>query len=60
MQKTEMIDFVTLFGFETVSDQILGSLDFRDETFGDKLGAKVGMEFGSSIKTAGNRVPTER
>ena len=44
MQKAEKIDFAKLFGFQTVSDQISGRLDFQDEIIGDKLGAKVGME----------------
>jgi hypothetical protein len=44
MQKTEKIDFAKLLGFETVSDRLSGTFDFRDQTFGDKLGAKVGLE----------------
>jgi hypothetical protein len=37
------IDFTKLLGFDTVSCELSESgLDLRDETFGDKLGAKVG------------------
>jgi hypothetical protein len=42
MQASKKIDFARLLGFEMVSDQISGSLDFQDEIVGDKLGAKVG------------------
>jgi hypothetical protein len=38
------VDFARLLGFETISDQIAGSLDFQDQTFGDALGAKIGTE----------------
>ena len=40
--ETREIEFSKLLGFEAVSDQIAGSVDFRDETIGAKLGAKVG------------------
>ena len=42
MQKTDKIDYAKLLGFDVVSDQISGSVDFQDETIGAKLGAKVG------------------
>jgi hypothetical protein len=42
MQRTDRIDYAKLLGFDGVSDQISGSVDFRDETIGAKLGAKVG------------------
>ncbi len=38
------IDFAKLLGFDTVSDEISNGLDFKGETFGGKLGAKVGTE----------------
>lgn len=44
MQKLETIDFSKLFGFQTVSEGIDEGPDFRDETVGAKLGAKVGLE----------------
>jgi hypothetical protein len=40
------IDFTKLLGFETLSDQIAGGLDFQDESLSDKLGAKIGPEPG--------------
>ena len=44
MQKLECIDFTKLLGFDTVSAGLPSGLDFKDETLGDKLGAKVGQE----------------
>ena len=44
MKNADKIDFAKLLGFDTVSDQISGSVDFQDETIGAKLGAKVGTE----------------
>jgi hypothetical protein len=43
-RKIKTLDFAKLLGFETINEQISGSVDFRDETLGDKLGAKVGVE----------------
>ena len=40
--RTNKIDFAKLLGFDAVSDQISGVVDFQDETIGAKLGAKVG------------------
>ena len=50
IQKTEKLDFGKLLGFETVGAQIAGGLDLQDETFGDKLGAKVGLEPPSDVR----------
>ncbi len=44
MQKPACIHFAKLLGFDTVSDELPSGLDFKDETLGDKLGAKVGQE----------------
>jgi hypothetical protein len=41
---TGKIDYAKLLGFDGVSDQISGSVDFQDETINAKLGAKVGVE----------------
>jgi hypothetical protein len=43
-RRSEMreIRFSKLLGFDAVSDQIAGGVNFRDETIGAKLGAKVG------------------
>ena len=41
MQKTT-IDFTKLLGFDAVSAEIKGAVDFQDETIGARLGAKVG------------------
>jgi hypothetical protein len=43
MKQTHRIDYTKLLGFDSVSDQIEGSIDFQDETIGAKLGAKVGI-----------------
>jgi hypothetical protein len=42
--KSEKIDFAKLLGFDGLSEQISGSVDFQDETLNAKLGAKVGVE----------------
>ena len=44
MQKSGSIDFTKLLGFDTVSEGLPNGLDFKDEIFGDKLGAKLGTE----------------
>jgi hypothetical protein len=36
------VEFGQLLGFESVADEGRGVVDFKDETFGDKLGAKIG------------------
>jgi hypothetical protein len=41
MQK---IDFSKLLGFAPVSGELSERVDFRDDTIGAKLGAKVGTE----------------
>ena len=38
------IDYAKLLGFDGVSNQISGPVDFQDETINAKLGAKVGVE----------------
>ena len=45
MRKATAIDYARLLGFASVSDQLSGSVDFRDENLGAKLGAKVGDKF---------------
>ena len=42
------IDFTKLLGFNTVADQVSGRLDLQDDTFSDKLGAKIGPPEGHS------------
>lgn len=44
MQKAKSIDFVTLLGFEVVSDEVSAGVDFQDDIFAARLGAKVGTE----------------
>jgi hypothetical protein len=44
MSGIKKIDFTKLLGFETVSDQLPGGVDFQDETVAAKLGAKVGID----------------
>jgi len=41
MQK---IDFTKLLGFAAVSDELSDGIDFQDDAFEAKLGAKVGAE----------------
>lgn len=48
MRERKDIDFARLLGFETVSEQLSGRLDFQDADIGAKLGAKVGVEAGDS------------
>jgi hypothetical protein len=37
------IDFSKLLGFENASEVLPEVVDFRDQTVGDKLGAKIGL-----------------
>ena len=38
------IDFTKLLGFDAVSEEIKGAVDFQDETVAAKLGAKIGVD----------------
>jgi hypothetical protein len=42
MDRADRIDLSRLLGFNTVNDRTMGRVDFRDEMFDGKLGAKVG------------------
>jgi len=42
MSESQKIDFSKLLGFQVVSDELAERVDFQDETFGGRLGAKVG------------------
>jgi hypothetical protein len=42
MSEKQKIDFSQLLGFEVMSEELSDSVDFRDETFAGRLGAKVG------------------
>ena len=46
------IDFTKLLGFDTVSDELPAGLDFQNDTFGSRLGAKVGEpeSFNSDVR----------
>jgi hypothetical protein len=44
MKNANEIEFAKLLGFDTVSDQISWDVDFRDETIGTRLGAKIGTD----------------
>ena len=44
MQELNKIDYSKLLGFEMMSDQPSASVDFQDDTFAARLGAKVGAE----------------
>ena len=52
MNKPDKIDYAKLLGFDAVSDEISGGLDFQNETIGAKLGAKVGNEVAEPGKRA--------
>jgi hypothetical protein len=43
MQRPNKIDYAKLLGFQALSDQP-SAIDFQDETFAARLGAKVGVE----------------
>jgi len=51
MRENKKIDLTRLFGFETVSEQPCDGLDFQDETFAAKLGAKVGIDVPGGVTT---------
>ena len=42
MQESQKMDLTKLLGFETLAEVVAEDLDLCDETFGAKLGAKVG------------------
>ena len=48
MRKPDRIHFDKLLGFELLARELSKALDFQDESFGAKLGAKVGTESGPS------------
>ncbi len=42
MSENRRIDFSKLLGFQVMSEELAEHVDFQDETFGGRLGAKVG------------------
>jgi hypothetical protein len=44
MSENHKIDFSKLLGFQVMSEELAGHIDFRDETFAGRLGAKVGVK----------------
>jgi hypothetical protein len=44
MKKVSEINYSKLLGFESIGDQIIGSVDFQDERVAAKLGAKIGAD----------------
>jgi hypothetical protein len=42
MSAKQKIDFAKLLGFKVMSEELSDNVDFRDETFDGRLGAKVG------------------
>ena len=42
MSECQKIDFSKLLGFQVMSDDLAEHVDFQAETFGGRLGAKVG------------------
>ena len=51
MRKPDRIHFDKLLGFELLARELSKALDFQDESFGAKLGAKVGVEESGPSKT---------
>jgi hypothetical protein len=51
MRKPDRIDFDRLLGFELLTRELSRALDFQDENFGAKLGAKVGGSEDGPAKT---------
>jgi hypothetical protein len=51
MRKPDRIDFDRLLGFELLTRELSQALDFQDESFGAKLGAKVGGPEDGPAKT---------
>lgn len=46
MRENQKIDFSKLLGFQVMSEELSERVDFRDETFAGRLGAKVGLKTG--------------
>jgi hypothetical protein len=44
MKTANKIDYSKLLGFESVGEQIFGSVDFQNDALAAKLGAKVGVD----------------
>ena len=44
MTESQKIDFSKLLGFQILTDEPAERVDFQDETFGGRLGAKVGAK----------------
>jgi hypothetical protein len=42
MDKSDKVDFSKLLGFGLLMEQMAERVDFQNETFGGRLGAKVG------------------
>jgi hypothetical protein len=42
MDKLDKVDLAKLLGFGLVTEQLAEKVDFQNETFGGRLGAKVG------------------
>ena len=55
MRKSEKINFAKLLGFDAVSEELSGRVDFQDETIAAKLGAKVGKLSGVPVAPAESR-----
>ena len=51
MSESQKIDFSRLLGFQVMSDDLAEHVDFQAETFGGRLGAKVGGKNDASRST---------
>jgi len=57
---TDRIDFTKLLGFQTVSEQSARGIDFKDETIGARLGAKVGVDERLSTRARPGKIPVTK
>lgn len=52
MSENTKIDFSKLLGFQVMGEELAERVDFQDETFAGRLGAKVGLKNDASRSTA--------
>ena len=49
MDTSDKVDFSKLLGFGLVTEELAKKIDFQNETFGGRLGAKIGDKTGSLL-----------
>jgi hypothetical protein len=60
MPETKRIDLQRLLGFDTVSHDLSGHLDFKNDTVEARLGAKVGAEVLIACELASSTAKAEQ